>query len=109
MDDEDNVEHLDAIVIEHHSDGHSCSHKFERHLALLSEDLRRDPNNSRAVFYLAQTYRDIGNERHDQAKLELALEHYRRRAEMGMGGGGVLRPISGRRPQRRTGRLARGR
>ena len=83
VDDEDNVEHLDAIVIEHHSDGHSWSHKFERDLALLSEDLRRDPNNSRAVFYLAQTYRDIGNERHDQAKLELALEHYRRRAEMG--------------------------
>ncbi|HEV3322910.1 MAG TPA: glycosyltransferase [Solirubrobacteraceae bacterium] len=80
---EESVEHLDSIVIAHHADGHSWRHKFERDLRLLSEDLRRDPNNSRAVFYLAQTYRDIGAESDDRAKLELALEHYRRRAELG--------------------------
>ncbi len=57
-------------------------HKFERDLHLLSEDLRRDPNNSRAVFYLAQTYRDIGAESDDHAKLGLARDHYQRRAEM---------------------------
>jgi glycosyltransferase involved in cell wall biosynthesis len=79
---EESVERLDSIVIEHHADGRSRRHKFERDLHLLSEDLRRDPNNSRAVFYLAQTYRDIGAESNDRTKLGLALEHYRRRAEL---------------------------
>jgi glycosyltransferase involved in cell wall biosynthesis len=79
---ERSVEQLDSIVVEHHADGHSWTHKFERDLHLLSEDLHRDPNNSRALFYLAQTYRDIGNESDDHAKLALALDHYQRRAEM---------------------------
>jgi tetratricopeptide (TPR) repeat protein len=79
---EERVEQLDAIVVDHHADGRSWTHKFERDLALLSEDLSRDPNNSRALFYLAQTYRDIGNEHNDRGKLELALEHYQRRAEI---------------------------
>jgi glycosyltransferase involved in cell wall biosynthesis len=79
---EGSVEHLDSIVIEHHGDGSSWAHKFERDLHLLSEDLRRDPHDSRAVFYLAQTYRDIGDANEDPAKSELALSCYRRRAEM---------------------------
>ncbi len=79
---EEHTEHLDSIVVEHHADGRSWTHKFERDLHLLTEDLRRDPSNGRAVFYLAQTYRDIGDERNDHAKLKLALEHYCRRAEM---------------------------
>ncbi len=80
---EESVEHLDSLVIEHHADGHSWSHKFERDLHLLREDLRRDPNNSRTVFYLAQTYRDIGTQSDDEATLGLALEHYQCRAELG--------------------------
>jgi predicted GH43/DUF377 family glycosyl hydrolase len=38
--------------------------------------LTADPENRRSVFYLAQTYRDLG-------RRALAIEHYRRRVELG--------------------------
>ena len=72
----DAVQKLDAIVIHHHADGGSRAAKFDRDLRLLSEDLRADPADARAAFYLAQTYRDMG--RRDEA-----IELYQRRAEMG--------------------------
>ncbi|MFF2078460.1 glycosyltransferase [Kitasatospora sp. NPDC058162] len=67
---------LDALVIEHFADGGSRSDKFERDARLLGEELERDPANSRAVFYLAQTMRDLG-------RTAEAIELYRRRAGMG--------------------------
>lgn len=67
---------LDALVIEHFADGGSRSDKFERDARLLRADLERDPGNARAVFYLAQTMRDLGS-------TEEAVELYRRRAQMG--------------------------
>lgn len=69
---------LDALVIEHFADGGSRSDKFERDARLLRADLERDPGNARAVFYLAQTMRDLGS-------TEEAVELYRRRAQMGAG------------------------
>ena len=66
----------DAIVIHHHADGGSRSDKFERDLRLLAADLRDDPANARSVFYLAQTYRDLG-------RTDDAIAQYERRAEMG--------------------------
>jgi glycosyltransferase involved in cell wall biosynthesis len=70
------TDRLDAIVIDHHADGGARAGKFERDARLLEADLRRDANNERAVFYLAQTYRDVG-------ELEQAVSLYERRATMG--------------------------
>jgi glycosyltransferase involved in cell wall biosynthesis len=67
---------LDAIVIKHHADGGTRAEKFERDTQLLQQDLARDANNARAMFYLAQTYRDTGQP-------QPAIYHYERRAIMG--------------------------
>ncbi|MFA5507651.1 MAG: glycosyltransferase [Vulcanimicrobiota bacterium] len=51
----------------------------EKYLAdaeLLEQELITDPDNARSRFYLAQSYRDAGEH-------ELAIEHYRKRVEMG--------------------------
>ncbi|WP_278313671.1 tetratricopeptide repeat-containing glycosyltransferase [Lolliginicoccus levis] len=67
---------LDAWVVEHFADGGSRADKFERDARLLQQDIDRDPGNARAVFYLAQTMRDMGN-------TQRAIELYSRRASMG--------------------------
>lgn len=67
---------LDALVIVDHADGGSRHDKFERDARLLSAELERDPDNTRTVFYLAQTKRDM-----DRPEEALAL--YERRARMG--------------------------
>lgn len=68
-------EALPALAIEHHADGSGRWGKLVRDVSLLKRDLARNPANARSVFYLAQTYRDMGHR-------ELAIEHYRRRVEM---------------------------
>jgi len=50
--------------------------KFERDVELLEEELREKPGDTRATFYLAQTYRDLG-------RTDDAIETYGKRAEMG--------------------------
>ena len=50
--------------------------KFVKNVRLLTEGLKKDPNNSRYVFYLAESYRDSG----DKAK---ALEFFQKRVDMG--------------------------
>src|SRR5215203_648287 len=72
----DRVERLNEIVLHHHADGGMRSDKFIRDRLLLSEELKREPSNSRAVFYLAQTYRDLGD-------VDMAIELYERRSAMG--------------------------
>lgn len=67
---------LDALVIEDHADGGSRHDKFERDARLLRAELDRDPDNTRTVFYLAQTMRDLG-------RTEEAVTLYERRATMG--------------------------
>lgn len=67
---------LDALVIEDFYDGGSRRDKFERDARLLSAELERDPTNTRTVFYLAQTMRDMGS-------TEEAIALYERRAGMG--------------------------
>ncbi|MGI5402166.1 glycosyltransferase [Streptomyces sp. CA-135486] len=69
-------QNLDALVIEDFADGGSRHDKFERDARLLSAELERDPTDTRTVFYLAQTMRDM--QRTDEA---IAL--YERRAQMG--------------------------
>jgi len=50
--------------------------KYHKDALIFEEALKTDPNNSRHRFYLAQSYRDAG-------ELELALQNYQKRAEMG--------------------------
>lgn len=52
-----------------------ASDKYERDCRVLLDALERDPDNPRSVFYLAQSYRDAGDDRR-------ALEWYERRAAM---------------------------
>ncbi|MFC7266034.1 glycosyltransferase [Streptomyces lutosisoli] len=75
-DEPDVQENLDALVIEDHADGGCRSDKFERDARLLRGELARDPANTRTVFYLANTERDLGH-------AEEAIALYERRAEMG--------------------------
>lgn len=49
---------------------------YRRDALILEKALLDDPENTRSVFYLAQSYRDAGD-------LELALRHYKHRAQMG--------------------------
>lgn len=58
--------------------GHRSSNpkKFIQNIKLLKEALKSDPNNSRHVFYLAESYRDAG----EKGK---ALETYQKRIDMG--------------------------
>jgi glycosyltransferase involved in cell wall biosynthesis/predicted GH43/DUF377 family glycosyl hydrolase len=69
-------ESLRAWAIEHHVDGSSRAGKLTRDAGLLKRALVEDPRNPRSVFYLAQTYRDLG-------RAELAIRYYRRRVQMG--------------------------
>lgn len=50
--------------------------KFHKDAKVLEEALLEEPNNTRYVFYLAQSYRDAG-------ELELALKNYEKRVAMG--------------------------
>jgi len=49
---------------------------YRRDALVLEKALIDEPNNARYAFYLAQSYRDAGDN-------ELAIRHYRRRLEMG--------------------------
>ena len=69
-------ERLATLTIDDRNDGGSKADKFERDVRLLEEELRRDPSNVRAMFYLAQSYRALG----DHGK---ALLWYRRRIAAG--------------------------
>jgi tetratricopeptide (TPR) repeat protein len=66
----------DIIYIDDVNDGGCKSDKFERDVRLLTEDLIVDPNNVRSHFYLAQSYKDSG-------KIDKAIEHYKKRIELG--------------------------
>jgi tetratricopeptide (TPR) repeat protein len=65
-----------ALAVVHHGDGGSRADKFERDVRLLTASLAVDPTNSRDVFYLANSHRDLGEN-------ERAIELYTKRAEMG--------------------------
>ena len=67
---------LPALSIDDRHDGGHRSDKFARDQRLLERELSRDPGNTRALFYLAETYRG-------QRDLPRALATYRRRAEAG--------------------------
>lgn len=59
-----------------HSDGANRPDKFKRDIRLLVADMKRDPNNVRSMFYLAQSYRDAG-------KPDRAAKMFKRRVDAG--------------------------
>ncbi len=67
---------LTSLSIDDRHDGGHRAHKFDRDRRLLERELAREPANTRALFYLAETYRGLGN-------LPKALALYRRRSEAG--------------------------
>jgi glycosyltransferase involved in cell wall biosynthesis len=79
----DNQADLDCLVIEHFGDGGSRTDKFERDERLLSAEFERDPENTRTLFYLAQTCRDLAEIHHDSERAKRAIELYERRARLG--------------------------
>jgi len=70
------TEMLPLLVVEHHADGGNQSDKLSRERDLLASDLEKDPQNPRTVFYLAQTYRVLG-------ETDRAIELYQRRVGLG--------------------------
>jgi tetratricopeptide (TPR) repeat protein len=62
------------FVINDHCDGGCRSDKFQRDEILLRKDLEDNPNNPRAMFYLAQTLHNLGRK-------EEAIEWYDKRAK----------------------------
>jgi glycosyltransferase involved in cell wall biosynthesis len=67
---------LTGLTIDDHDDGGSKSDKGERDIRLLNEGLSTEPNNERYMFYLASTYREMGQ--HAEA-----IQWYRRRIQAG--------------------------
>ena len=57
-------------------DGGCKSDKFERDIRLLLKGLEENPNNDRYTFYLANSYRDHGDN-------DLAIEYYKKRIDIG--------------------------
>ncbi|MBL8228235.1 MAG: glycosyltransferase [Bryobacterales bacterium] len=66
---------LPELTFTHFADGAGRTDKFERDTRLLENALDHDPSNSRNVFYLAQSYRDIG-------RFADALTFYEKRSQM---------------------------
>ena len=71
---EDRLHH--ARIVNHYDGNVGREHRFRRDAELLEASVSRSPDNERDVFYLAQTYRDLG-------ELPHSIELYRRRLQLG--------------------------
>ena len=67
---------LADVTATHHGDGGCQRGRIERYLSLLKQELDKEPENPRYVFYIAESYRDLGN-------FLQAMEWYEKRASMG--------------------------
>jgi glycosyltransferase involved in cell wall biosynthesis len=65
---------LNELTLTHLEDGGMRADKFERDVKLLSDALQKDPENIRDIFYLAQSYKDLG-------KYEEAICWYEKRIQ----------------------------
>ena len=70
------VQDLTGVWYKDHASGSNRVDKFERDIRLLSKALKKEPDNQRYWFYLAQSYRDAG-------RTAEAAKTYLKRAEMG--------------------------
>jgi tetratricopeptide (TPR) repeat protein len=66
----------DTLFIRDFGDGGSKNDKFERDIQLLLKGIEDEPYNERYVFYLANSYYDIG-------QFETAIKYYNKRIEFG--------------------------
>lgn len=85
------AEFLPELVIDVHPEKLRVQ-KLHRNVELLETQLERTPDGARWHFYQAQTYRDLFNmtQPRNLAYAERAIEHYRRRIELGEGGEAFL-------------------
>jgi len=67
---------LPELQLRHFADGGARADKFTRDIMLLEQGLLHEPGNARYLFYLAQSYRDLGD-------LPRALQYYQLRVEAG--------------------------
>lgn len=67
---------LNTIKMNDYADGSNRPDKFKRDIELLLGDLKENPSNTRAMFYIAQSYKDL--EDYDNA-----IKWYKKRAESG--------------------------
>ncbi len=67
---------LNTLTIHDIGDGGAKSDKFQRDLKLLKDGLIQEPNNTRYMFYLANTYKDVQN-------YSRAIEWYQKRIAAG--------------------------
>lgn len=74
----DSITHLDRtiIYINDIGDGGCKENKFIRDLILLKKGIINEPNNSRYMFYLSQTYKDC-------QKYKKAIKYYKKRIKLG--------------------------
>ena len=67
-------EELKEIKLKDYCDGGNRKTKFVRDIDLLEQGIKNEPNNTRYMFYLGQSYKDIGN-------YKRAIEWYQKRAK----------------------------
>ena len=67
---------VSSLKIKHLHDGQNRSNKFLRDIELLEQGIKDEPNNARYYFYLANSYRDIGD-------YKKAIEIYQKRISLG--------------------------
>lgn len=67
---------LPQLIIDDHADGGSRSNKFERDRVFLEQTIAENPEDLRALFYLALTLRDLGES-------DAAINMFRHRAALG--------------------------
>src|SRR3954454_19893824 len=65
-----------AVIVNWADGGVGRERRWRQDVEVLERELIRDPGNARALFYLAQTYRDLG-------ETERAVELYEKRASIG--------------------------
>jgi phosphorylcholine metabolism protein LicD len=70
------VETLDSIIIHDYSDGSNRKNKSKKDVELLLQGLKEEPNSPRYHFYLAQTYKEMG-------QYEKAINYYLKRIDLG--------------------------
>lgn len=66
----------EVFYIDDRNDGGCKSDKFERDVRLLTEEIKTDPKNGRAHYYLGQSLKDLG-------KFDEAIEMFKKRIELG--------------------------
>lgn len=66
----------EVFYIDDRNDGGCKSDKFERDVRLLSEEIKENPKNDRAHYYLGQSLKDLG-------RFEEAIEMFTKRIELG--------------------------